>query len=186
MLPVIIDPPELPSYMNLKSDEVSELLSLLDKATSKQFVVLDYSAYTLVELLSSLIVFAKMASNSLVLYSTGITQILFKVLESQQYDIQRMGLELVISLLQCSSVCQDVFTSHLNLVSLIKFLDYSPCVAISVLARNVISHYQWNLDDGKCILLTVCSGQIMSWLTTSSYTYLLNRICETNQVFMSE
>jgi len=153
VLPVVTDPTELPSYMNLKTDEVSELLNLLDKATSEQFVELDYSAYTLTELLSSLIVFAKMVSNSLMLYSTGITDVLFKVLESQYYGIQRMGLELVISLLQCSSVCQDLFTSHLNLASLIKFLDYSPCVTISVLARNAVSYYQWSLDHGECILL---------------------------------
>lgn len=149
VLPLVRDPYELPSYMNLKADEVSELLSLLDRATSEEFVEFNFSVFTLAELLSSLTIFAKMASNCVILHSSGITKVLFKVLESEQYDIQKMGLELAISLLQCGSVCQNVFTAYLDFTFLLRFLSYSPCLTINVLAMNALSLFQWNLDDGE-------------------------------------
>ena len=147
VLPATIDTDldELPTYMQLKDDEASRLLDMLDGATSKDYVTEQYGEYTLAELLSCFIVLTKSNYNSLALYNSGITKIFFKVLESHHYDVQKLCLQVFISLLQFDSVCSDIFTSNVNFLYLLKYLQQSPCVTISFLAENAVSYYQWDL-----------------------------------------
>jgi len=148
VLPATIDndSDELPPHMHLKDDETSRLLNMLDEAMTKEYVTEGYACYTLAELLSCLVVLTRCHSNSLSLYESGITRLLFGMFESHHYDIQKLCLEVVISLLQFDSICNDVFTSTVNLLYLLKHFHQSPCVTISFLAENALSYYQWNLD----------------------------------------
>ena len=155
VLPAIMDTDldELPTYMKLKDDEASRLLDMLDGATCKDYVTEEYAEFTLAELLSCFTVLTKSSYNSLTLYCSGITKILFKVFESHHYNVQKLSLQVFISLVQFDSVCSDVFTSDVNILYLLKYLHQSPCITISFLAENALSYYKWNLDTvcGKII-----------------------------------
>lgn len=148
VLPAIIDNDVdgMPPYMQLKGDEIFRLLDLLDKATTKDYVTEGYAEFTLSELLSCLVVLAKSSSNSLALYDSGIVKLLFKIFEFHHYNIQKLCLEVIISLLQFDSICTRVFTSNLNLLYLLKYLHQSPCTTISFLAENALGHCKWNID----------------------------------------
>ena len=155
VLPAVMDTDldELPTYMQLKDDEASRLLDMLDEATCKDYVTEEYAEFTLAELLSCFTVLTKSSYNSLTLYCSGITKILFKVFESHHYNVQKLSLQVFISLVQFDSVCSDVFTSDVNILYLLKYLHQSPCITISFLAENALSYYIWNLDTvyGKII-----------------------------------
>lgn len=136
---------ELPPYMKLKDDEASRLLDMLDRATSTDYVTENYAVFTLAELLSCFTVLTKSNFNCLALYNSGITKTLFKVFELHHYDVQKLCLQVFISLLQFDSVCSDIFTSNVNILYLLKYLHQSPCITISFLVENALSYYQWNL-----------------------------------------
>ena len=148
VLPAVMDTDldELPPYMKLKDDETSRLLDMLDGATSKDYVTEGYAEFTLTELLSCFIVLTKSSYNSLALYNSGITKVLFKAFESRHYNVQKLCLQVFISLFQFDSVCSDIFTSNVNIVYLLKYLHQSPCITVSFLAENALSYYQWNVD----------------------------------------
>ena len=135
---------ELSPYMQLKDDETTQLLDILDKATINDYVPEGYAKFTLPEILSCLVIFMKRSSNSIALYNSGITKLLFKIFKSHPYDIQKLCLEVIISLLQFDSICNDAFTSTPDLLFLLRYLQQSPCVTISFLAENALSYYQWN------------------------------------------
>ena len=91
VLPATLDKDldELPPYMQLKDDGVTRLLDILDKATIEDYVNEDYAYFTLAEMLSCLVVFSEISSNSSTLNS-GIMKLLFSVFESHHYDIQKL------------------------------------------------------------------------------------------------
>ena len=132
--------------MQLKDDEISRLLDMLNEATTKDYVSEGYGTFTIVELLSCLVILTKSSFNSKAIYNSGIMRILIKVFEFHRYDVQKLSLQVIISLLQFDSVCYDAFCSSSTLLLLLKYLRQSPCTSVSFLAENALRCYQWELD----------------------------------------
>lgn len=147
-LPAVIDNDESP-YLQLKDDESDSLLSLLANASEKGVSEIGFLTYSSNELLSCIINFAKLPVNLQTFYNAGIIDTLKTLMCSDDYNIQRMSLELCISFLSNTIIREKIFCYERDIILVLKCLQQSPCTTIYILAQHALQQYQWqHFEDG--------------------------------------